>query len=82
LKTGDFCFWGAARLIELCRSDRENLKNMGVIEPAYLSGRTAALEEASGIVQMTQTEPRNIRPSHTKQRYHRQTGGFEAGFVC
>jgi predicted dehydrogenase len=44
-----------------CSSGRENLKNMAVIESAYLSARTAMPEQPPGILQMAQREPRNIQ---------------------
>jgi predicted dehydrogenase len=37
---------------KLCSSGRENLKNMAVIESAYLSARTGMLEEPGRILQM------------------------------
>jgi predicted dehydrogenase len=47
---------------KLCSSASENLKNMAVIESAYLSARTGMPEEPGGILQMAQTEPTNIWP--------------------
>ena len=45
---------------KLCSSGRENLKNMAVIESAYLSARTAMPEEPGRILQMAQIEPTDI----------------------
>ncbi len=45
---------------KLCSSGRENLKNMAVIESAYLSARTAMPEEPGRILQMAQIEPTSI----------------------
>jgi len=45
---------------KLYSSGRENLRNMAVIESAYLSARTAMPEEPSRILQMRQTESINI----------------------
>ena len=45
---------------KLCSSGRENLKNMAVIESAYLSARTGMPEEPGRILRMTQTEPMSI----------------------
>jgi predicted dehydrogenase len=45
---------------KLCSSGRENLKNMAVIESAYLSARTGFPEEAVRILQMTRFEATNI----------------------
>ncbi len=45
---------------KLCSSGRENLKNMAVIESAYLSARTAMPEEPARILQMAQIEPTDI----------------------
>jgi predicted dehydrogenase len=45
---------------KLCSSGRENLKNMAVIESAYLSARTAVPEEPDRILQMAQIEPTSI----------------------
>jgi len=45
---------------KLCSSGRENLKNMAVIESAYLSSRTAMPEEPGRILQMAQIEPTSI----------------------
>ena len=45
---------------KLCSSGRENLKNMAVIESAYLSARTAMPEEPDRILQMAQIEPTSI----------------------
>ena len=45
---------------KLCSSGRENLKDMAVIESAYLSARTAMPEEPGRILQMAQIEPTNI----------------------
>ena len=47
---------------KLCSSAKENLKNMAVIESAYLSARTGMPEEPARILQMAQTEPINIWP--------------------
>jgi len=47
---------------ELCSSGRENLKNMAVIESAYLSARTGMPEEPGRILQMAQFEPTDIQP--------------------
>jgi predicted dehydrogenase len=49
---------------KLCSSAAENLKNMAVIESAYLSARTGMPEEPGRILQMAQTEPINIWPGH------------------
>ena len=49
---------------ELCSSANENLKNMVVIEAAYLSARTSMPEEPGRILQMAQTEPINIWSAH------------------
>jgi len=45
---------------KLCSSGRENLKNMAVIESAYLSARTSMPEEPGRILQMAQIEPTSI----------------------
>jgi predicted dehydrogenase len=45
---------------KLCSSGRENLKNMAVIESAYLSARTVMPEEPGRILQMAQIEPTSI----------------------
>lgn len=45
---------------KLCSSGRENLKNMAVIEAAYLSARTSLPEEPVRIMQMVQLGPRDI----------------------
>ena len=45
---------------KLCSSGRENLKNMAVIESAYLSARTGFPEEPGRILKMAQLEPTNI----------------------
>jgi len=47
---------------KLCSSGRENLKDMAVIESAYLSARTGMPEEPGRILKMTQIEPINIWP--------------------
>lgn len=49
---------------KLCSGAKENLKNMAVIESAYLSARTGMPEEPARILQMAQTEPINIWPAH------------------
>lgn len=49
---------------KLCSSARENLKDMAVIESAYLSARTGMPEEPGRILKMAQTEPANIPPAH------------------
>lgn len=49
---------------KLCSSARENLKDMAVIESAYLSARTGMPEEPGRILKMAQTEPTDIRPAH------------------
>ncbi|UCF43239.1 MAG: hypothetical protein JSV99_11815, partial [Planctomycetota bacterium] len=49
---------------KLCSTARENLKNMAVIESAYLSARTGMPEEPNRILQMAQTEPINIWQGH------------------
>lgn len=49
---------------KLCSSASENLKNMAVLESAYLSARTGMPEEPGRILQMAQTEPINIWPGH------------------
>ena len=52
---------------KLCSSGRENLKDMAVIESAYLSARTAMPEEPGRILQMASRrtgEPINIWPGH------------------
>ncbi len=49
---------------KLLSTARENLKNMAVIESAYLSARTGMPEEPNRILQMAQTEPINIWPGH------------------
>ncbi|MHC4456141.1 MAG: Gfo/Idh/MocA family protein [Planctomycetota bacterium] len=46
---------------KLCSSARENLKDMAVIESAYLSARTGFPEEPGRILQMTQIEPTDIQ---------------------
>lgn len=48
----------------LISSAYENLKNMAVIESAYLSARTAMPEEPKKIFQMAEAEPTNIWSSH------------------
>ena len=45
---------------KLTSSGRENLKNMAVIESAYLSARTGFPEQPSRILKMEQLEPKNI----------------------
>jgi len=47
-----------------CSSGRENLKDMAVIESAYLSARTGMPEEPARILKMAQIEPVNIWPAH------------------
>lgn len=49
---------------KLCSSARENLKDMAVIESAYLSARTGMPEEPGRILKMAQAEPTNIKPAH------------------
>ena len=49
---------------KLCSSGSENLKNMAVIESAYLSARTGFPEEPGRILKMAQTEPISIWPAH------------------
>jgi predicted dehydrogenase len=49
---------------KLCSSARENLKDMAVIESAYLSARTGMPEEPGRILKMAQAEVTNIRPAH------------------
>ena len=49
---------------KLCSSGGENLKNMAVIESAYLSARTGFPEEPGRILQMAQLEQTNIWPVH------------------
>ena len=49
---------------KLCSGARENLKNMAVIESAYLSARTAMPEEPGRILKMAQLEPKTIWPTH------------------
>ncbi len=44
----------------LCSSAAENLKNMAVVESAYLSARTGMPEEPGKILEMTKTEVTNI----------------------
>jgi len=44
----------------LCSSGSKNLKNMAVIESAYLSARTGMPEEPGKILRMAQIEPTNI----------------------
>jgi predicted dehydrogenase len=51
---------------KLCSSGSENLKDMAVIESAYLSARTGMPEEPGRILQMAQIEPINIWPGHNK----------------
>ncbi len=46
----------------LCSSAAENLKNMAVIESAYLSARTGFPEQPPKILEIEQTEPTNIWP--------------------
>ncbi len=48
---------------ELCSSGRESLKNMAVIESAYLSTRTGMPEEPGRVLKMAQIEPANILPA-------------------
>ena len=50
---------------KLSSSAEENLKNMAVIESAYLSARTAMPEEPNRILKMAQIEPINIWPDRT-----------------
>ena len=45
---------------KLICSGRENLKNMAVIESAYLSAKTGMPEEPSRILQMAQIEPADL----------------------
>ncbi len=47
---------------KLCSSGSENLKDMAVIESAYLSARTGMPEEPGRILQMAEAEPINIWP--------------------
>jgi hypothetical protein len=49
---------------KLCSSASENLRNMAVIEAAYLSGRTGMPEEPNRILKMAQLEHTDIRPEH------------------
>jgi len=49
---------------KLCSSAKENLKDMAVIESAYLSARTGMPEEPGRILEMAQAEPTNIWPAH------------------
>jgi predicted dehydrogenase len=42
---------------KLCSSARENLKDMAIIESAYLSARTGMPEEPGRILKMVQAEP-------------------------
>jgi len=49
---------------KLCSSCRENLKDMAVIESAYLSARTGFPEEPVRVLQMPQTLPTTIWPAH------------------
>ncbi len=49
---------------KLFSSGSENLKDMAVIESAYLSARTGMPEEPGKILQMAQVEPLNIWPGH------------------
>ncbi len=51
---------------KLCSSGSENLKDMAVIESAYLSARTGMPEGPGRILQMAQVEPLNIWPGHNK----------------
>jgi len=46
---------------KLCSSARENLKNMAVIEAAYLSARTSMPEEPVRVLQMAQLGPSDIQ---------------------
>ncbi len=48
----------------ICSSSRENLKNMAVIESAYLSARTGMPEEPGRILEMAHVEAVNIWPEH------------------
>jgi predicted dehydrogenase len=45
---------------KLCSSGRENLKDMAVIEAAYLSGRTSLPEEPVRVLQMVQLEAGDV----------------------
>jgi len=45
---------------KLCSSAKENLKNMAVIEAAYLSARTSMPEEPVKVLQMAQLSPTDI----------------------
>ena len=45
---------------KLCSSGRENLKDMAVVESAYLSARTGFPEEPGRILQMAHIEPTDI----------------------
>jgi hypothetical protein len=45
---------------KMASSGRENLKNMAVIESAYLSARTGMPEEPGKILQMGQFEARDV----------------------
>ncbi len=49
---------------KLCSSGRDNLKDMAVIESAYLSARTGMPEEPRRIVQTAHIEPVNIESGH------------------
>jgi len=51
---------------KLCSSGSENLKDIAVIESAYLSARTGMPEEPGRILQMAQVEPLNIWSAHNK----------------
>ncbi|GAH35844.1 unnamed protein product [marine sediment metagenome] len=49
---------------KLCSSGGENLRDMAVIESAYLSARTGMAEEPGKILKISQIEPANIWPGH------------------
>ncbi|MHC4617729.1 MAG: Gfo/Idh/MocA family protein [Planctomycetota bacterium] len=51
----------------LISGGRENMKNMAVIEAAYLSARTGMPEEPARILEMARIEPTNIWPDDKKQ---------------
>lgn len=48
---------------KLTSSGRENLKNMAVIEAAYLSARTSMPEEPVRVLQRVQLEPSDVQPA-------------------
>ncbi|HUW19253.1 MAG TPA: Gfo/Idh/MocA family oxidoreductase [Sedimentisphaerales bacterium] len=51
----------------LCSSGKENLRNMAVIESAYLSARTGMPEEPQRVLERARLEPADIGPARPEQ---------------